>query len=139
MRKITRQQLQTDVGHPARVSASDFATPYDIATFTQTKPTASEVVCYLKAVRAFKVPANFSGSVAGASVAATSSTTFQVQRNGSSIGSFAFSASATTATFSSSAETTFNAGDVLTIVAPATPDATLSNLYLTLSATLVGG
>jgi hypothetical protein len=45
-------------------------------------------------------------------------------------------AGAATATFTMTAASTFIAGDVLTIAAPATPDATLANLAWTLSGTL---
>ena len=43
-----------------------------------------------------------------------------------------FATSATTAAFTMGSATVFNAGDVLTITAPATPDATLANLAWTI-------
>ena len=42
-----------------------------------------------------------------------------------------FAASANGATFTMGSPTEFNAGDVLTVVAPATPDATFANLAWT--------
>ena len=48
----------------------------------------------------------------------------------------AFAAGSATASFTMAAATTYAAGDVLTIVAPATPDPTLANLAWTLSGSL---
>jgi len=42
-----------------------------------------------------------------------------------------FAAGATTATFTMSSATTYLAGDILTVVAPSSPDATLANLAWT--------
>jgi hypothetical protein len=47
-----------------------------------------------------------------------------------------FAPSATTATFAMPTATTFNAGDVLTLVAPGTPDPTLANLAWTFMGTM---
>jgi hypothetical protein len=44
----------------------------------------------------------------------------------------AFAPSAAAATFTMTSATLFNAGDVLTVIAPATPDATLANLAWTI-------
>jgi hypothetical protein len=71
------------------------------------------------------------GSQGRAGIAATASTSFAIQRNGTSVGAMVFAPSATTATFSLGSATVFNAGDVLTVVAPPTPDATLANLAWT--------
>src|SRR5947207_2559706 len=81
-------------------------------------------------------PAGLAGSYGGAAPAATSTATFSIQRNGTAIGTMTFAAAATTASFIMTSATSFAAGDVLTITAPATPDATLANLAWTLSGTL---
>jgi hypothetical protein len=47
-----------------------------------------------------------------------------------------FAAGASSTSFAMASATTFAAGDVLTIAAPATPDATLANLAWTLAGTL---
>lgn len=75
------------------------------------------------------------GSQGHAGVAATAPVTFAIQRNGTNVGTMAFAASATAATFTMASATVFNAGDVLTVVAPASPDATLANLAWTLVGT----
>lgn len=73
-------------------------------------------------------PAGLTGSHGAAGVAATGSTSYSIEKNGSVVGTMNFAASGTTATFAMSSATTFNAGDVLTMVAPASPDLTLANL-----------
>ena len=68
---------------------------------------------------------------AAVATAATVATAFNIQRNNTNVGMMVFTASAATATFTMSSATVFTAGDVLTVVAPATPDATLANLAWT--------
>jgi len=77
------------------------------------------------------LPASLTGSRGTATVAATAATTFNIQQNATSIATMTFAASASTATFMMNATTTFSAGDVLTLVAPSTADATLANLAWT--------
>jgi hypothetical protein len=73
------------------------------------------------------LPAGLSGSVCTAGAAATSSTVFNIAKNGSNIGTMTFAAAAANATFSLASPVSFVAGDVLTII-PTSTDATLSNL-----------
>ena len=96
------------------------------------KPAASQVLqSYVFAAPA-TIPAGFSGSKGTAATAATATATFNISKNGTNIGAVIFAASATTATFSMNIATDFNTGDVLTIMAPATPDATLADLAWTI-------
>jgi len=81
------------------------------------------------------VPVEFSGSRGTAGTAATATSVFAIQKNGADIGTMSFAASATTATFTLSSATVFNPGDTFTIIAPATPDATLTNLAWTIMGT----
>jgi hypothetical protein len=81
------------------------------------------------------VPAGMTGSQGTAAIAATGTAIFRIQKNGADVGTMVFAASATVATFSMSSATVCNAGDVLTIVAPATSDATLGNLAWTIMGT----
>ncbi|MBV8133673.1 MAG: phage tail protein [Alphaproteobacteria bacterium] len=78
-------------------------------------------------------PAGLTGSQGTAGVAATATTTYSIKKNGANIGTMVFAASATTAAFAMASATSFMAGDVLTVVAPASPDATLANLAWTLA------
>jgi hypothetical protein len=81
--------------------------------------------------------ANFSGSYGVASAAATASTAFDITNNGSTIGTATFATSATTCTFTTVSGTSksLSAGDVLAIIAPASPDATLADPGFVLAGT----
>jgi hypothetical protein len=81
-------------------------------------------------------PWGLAGSYGTAGTAATATVTFSIQHNGTAVGTMVFAAGAATAGFTMAAATTFIAGDVLTIMAPASPDATLANLAWTLTGTL---
>lgn len=121
-------------GHTLIHNGSTFTNrlPIDpIASFVNGKPSASLVIFRYVAVRAFTLPTNLSGSYFKAITAATASTAFDIQKNGTSIGTLTFAASGTSATFSVTS-TSFAAGDVLTVVAPATQDTTLADLSITL-------
>lgn len=105
---------------------------YDIAGGTNGAPSASAIIATFDAPRAFTLPAGLTGSRAVAGTAATASTTFTIKKNGSSIGSIVWGAAATVATFTFASAVSFAAGDVLTVTAPASPDATLANIGFTL-------
>ena len=96
------------------------------------KPTANLVLQSYVFAAPVTLPAGLAGSWGTAATAATAATTFNIQKNGTNIGTMSFAASANTATFTMSSATEFNAGDVLTVVAPAVPDATLANIAWTL-------
>ena len=96
------------------------------------KPTANLVLQNYVFAASATLPAGLSGSRGTAAIAATAMTTFNLQKNGTNVGTMVFAASTTTATFTMSSATFFSAGDVLTVVAPATPDATLANLAWTI-------
>lgn len=105
---------------------------YDIAGYYGNLLTASDVFFKFVTVRSFNLLANFSGSLAHSDVAATASATFNVQKNGSNIGTLNFAASATTATFTLASQTFFVAGDRLSIICPSVQDVSLSNVGITL-------
>lgn len=118
------------------LTAADLpAQPFDVHAFYPGKPTASALVLRVPLARAVSFPANFSGAYGRASAAATGSTVFDVQKNGASIGSMTFAAGATTATFSTSGAVSFAAGDILSVISPATADATLADVGLVLAGT----
>lgn len=112
--------------------------PYDVVfSVYGTQTDANEQLLRFLSPRAFTIPANFSGSIAKAEVAATSQTVFTVKKNGASIGTITFAASGTTGTFSSTAQISVVSGDVLTAVGAATADATLANIDIVISASVV--
>jgi hypothetical protein len=110
--------------------------PYDILCGIVGKPANGEVVLLFVAPRAFRIPANATGSRLKAGAAATGSSVFSIQKNGSEFLTASVAASGTTATFAGS-QTDVAAGDVLRIVAPTSADATLADIAITLAATLL--
>jgi len=100
-------------------------------TFVNGKPSASLVLQRYVFATTVTFPAGLAGSQGTAGTAATAMATFAVQKNGANVGTMVFAAAAATATFTMASATTFNTGDVLTLVAPAVPDATLANLAWT--------
>jgi len=99
-------------------------------------PAASQIVDRYIFATAVTFPAGLAGSYGAAGTAATAATTFTIAKNGAAIGTMQFAAGATAASFTLSSAVTLAPGDVLTIAAPATPDASLANLAWTLAGTV---
>ena len=119
----------------ALVQADLPAQPYIVAALRNGVPTASEVVGAHIFTDTVSFPSALSGSQAKSSVAATAQTDFDVQKNGTSVATIRWAAAATVATFIMASATSFASGDVLDIIAPATPDATLAGLKISLRGT----
>lgn len=117
------------------LSVASAYTPYDVSSCVIGKPDAAAVVAYIVSPRAFNIPNGYTASVAKSVASATSSSVFTVNKNGSSIGTFTFSAGGTTAAWSGTGGSIV-AGDVISIVAPATQDATLANIAFTIAGNL---
>lgn len=111
--------------------------PYDLAFMLEYVPTSDEIIGRYVSTRAFSIPAGATGSLAKAGTAATAETIFTLKKNGASFGSITFAASGTTGTFAVASTTSFAAGDILTIHAPNTADATISKLGITFIGTLI--
>src|SRR6266849_9855873 len=99
-------------------------------------PGASQVIERYIFATPVTFPAGLTGSYGTAGVAATAVASCAIQKNWSTVGTMAFAAGATNASFTMAGTTSFAGGDVLTILAPAAPDATLANLAWTLTGTL---
>ncbi|MFC3322151.1 DUF2793 domain-containing protein [Mesorhizobium cantuariense] len=97
---------------------------------------ANEVLAQHIVSRAFSLPAGLTGSHGVAIAAATASTVLTIKKNGSSVGTATWAVAGTTPTLAMASLTNFAIGDILTIVAPATPDATLANVSLSLLGSL---
>ncbi|MBW8067055.1 MAG: hypothetical protein GJU73_06360 [Ferrovum sp.] len=110
--------------------------PYDIASGVSGPIAASQVVLYTVSVRAIDIPANFAGSIALVGTAFTNAATFTINHNGVAIGTLAFAAGGTVATFSTLAAFTLAVGDTVSVNAPSTSDPTAANLTITLFASL---
>jgi hypothetical protein len=118
------------------ISATAPTIPYDIASAILGKPAGAAVVMRFVAVRAFTIAAGATGSVAKAATVATASTTFSLQKNGTQFGTMVFAAGAAAGTFTVASTTSFAAGDIMTIVAPSSADATFGDCEFTIVATL---
>lgn len=119
----------TDVLRPAGFSDN----PLAMGFFFPTTPSASQQIFRQAVVVPFTLPSGLTGSKGTVKSAdsATASTEFSVQKNDSQVGTVTFGASATTATFAMASATSFVVGDILSVVAPGTPDGTLTNFAVT--------
>jgi hypothetical protein len=105
---------------------------YDIAGYYNNLQVASDVYFKFVVVRDFYVQANFSGSLLHAGVAATASATYNIQKNGSNIGTVVVGAGSQSGTFTLAGATNFVAGDTMSIICPSSQDASLSNVSITI-------
>lgn len=126
-------QYLTQTEADARYLQSVGAQPFDLTAFYPGVPTASAIVTRVPVARAVSFPAGLAGSIGLASAAATGSTVFDVQKNGASVGTITFAAGAASATFTAASQIALAAGDTIAVIAPASPDATLSNVGLVLA------
>jgi hypothetical protein len=123
------------VAAPKSIAALVGPQPYDIAGFYPGVPGSSALLLRFVAPRALTLPQSLTGSQASAGAAATAQTDIGIEVNDISKGTVRFAAAATTATFIFSTEVALAAGDVLTLIAPASADATLANIAITLAGT----
>jgi hypothetical protein len=92
------------------------------------------IFAYL-AAHDFYLKAGLPQSIAKVMTGFTSATSFEVQQNGVAIGSLNFSAGSTIGTFIFDADVQFFADDILSVITPASIDATGANLMVTFAAT----
>ena len=100
-------------------------------------PGPSNFLLRLPVARRTRLAAGHAGSRGSASVAATAKVDFEIRRNGTNFAAMRFAAAADTASVIAAAETVLEPGDLLRVVAPATPDAMLADVALNLVGTLV--
>jgi hypothetical protein len=112
---------------------STLPSPFDISTFAAGVGTNNQVLLRVAVARAVTFPAGASLAQAVASATATGSTTFTLKKNGSSFATVNFAASASSGIWTQASDATFAAGDVLEIDGPATADATLADVGITLA------
>lgn len=110
------------------IAAEAGAAPYDIGGSFTGKPNAGAVIMRFPMPRAVRFLSGMALSKGVAATAATAAVSFSLRKNGIEFATMNFAASATSATFICTSTTDFAAGDILTLVAPATPDDTLSDI-----------
>lgn len=108
-----------------------FVVPYAIPIFVGGKPAAGGLVMQFICIEAFTLPSSLTGTQAKAGVASTGNVHFDIKKNGTDLGDIVFNASST-GTFTFASPTSFAAGDLLQIIAPASQDATLADISITL-------
>ena len=126
---VTGEYLQN--GEPFSGSSG----PVQVGCFLPGVGTNSQVCLYLAMAFAVTFPAGAADSEAVAKTAATGSTTFTLSKNGTQFATIVFSADGTTGAFTQAADADFEAGDILEIDGPATADATLANIGISLYGT----
>lgn len=102
-----------------------------ISGYCAGKPLDGETV--LAGIAPYALTLSGANSSAKAGVVATASTVFTINKNGTQIGTITFAASGDTGTISITS-TSVAAGDLITIVGPATADTSLSNIAFLLRA-----
>jgi hypothetical protein len=112
------------------------AAPYDIVCSLAGKPGAAAVVLIFVAVRAVALPANLTASKGSVGTNPTATAAYDVKNNGTTIATVSISTSGVfTFTTASGTAKALAAGDRLTIIAPSSQDATLSDVGFTLAGT----
>jgi len=127
-------------GKIARVADAEtmleyFNSAYDVGGAYNGVPTSSLVLMRLPFVRTIVFPSGMADSKMVAGTAATAETVFSIKIDGVEFATATFAISGTVATFACASDQEFVAGEVLTIVAPASPDATLADLGWLLAGT----
>lgn len=106
-------------------------TPYDIGVFLPGQPDDGATVWAFKATRAFTMADDFAGSVYDNASNPASTAVFNVNLNGSGIGTISVNTSGV-ATFSTTGgAVSIAVGDVLELIAPSPQDGTLSDIAIT--------
>lgn len=136
--------VDEDLGYRATAAGDWVAVKQasDMSASNEAVLTSSQVIFRRVMARATTFPANFSGSRGSAAVAGTGVTaTLSVQKNGATIGTVVYAVAAIVATFTTTGglAQSFAAGDRLTIVGPATANAALAGIAISLAGSLDGG
>jgi len=111
------------------------AAPFDIALYFPGQPEVAERLLKLEVARGFTLPVDLSGSRGHADTGATAEAVCTILQNGVAVGSITFAAASQDAAFALAGGLALVPGDRLELVAPATQDATLAGLALTLIGT----
>jgi hypothetical protein len=106
---------------------------YDLALDASDRPDSGDTFRRFVFTHVVQYYAGMTDSRAVASVAATAMAVFSIQKNGVEFATLTFAAGGTIGTFACPTATTFNPGDMISVVAPNPRDATLATLAITLT------
>ena len=110
------------------IAAESGAAPYDIGGSFVGKPGAGTSIMRFPMPRAVRFLSGMALSKGVAATAATAAVSFSIRKNGIEFATMNFATAGTSATFTCTTTTDFAAGDILTLVASATPDDTLADI-----------
>lgn len=106
---------------------------YDFLIWDTGRPSTAELLINAILTVTVAFPAGLSESRAKSVVAATASAQFLLKKNGAQFGTVTFAPSSTVGVVTSPTDTTFVAGDVLSVIAPDPRDATLEGVSMTIT------
>ena len=127
--------LRCDGTNVVSIAGGDTNVGYDVGGFLANVMYNNQKMLKHVFTRSVIFPSGLTGSQGKSGVAATAQTDIDIQKNGVSIGTMRFAAAATVPTFIFSSAQTFNAGDYIDFVGPATADVTLADISYTLKGT----
>lgn len=127
------QDLSTCTAYSYTVTGNGSQVPFIIQASESGVMAASEQLLRTIASYNFFVPAGLAGTTASEGTAATASATFSLAKNGTQFGTIAI-APGGAVTLSAASQTSFAVGDVLTLAAPSSPDATLADVAFNITA-----
>lgn len=107
-----------------------------LCLYIEGQPTASEFVLQYIVTDDITFPGGLIGSGFHASTVPTANAVFQINKNGAAIGQISFAIGSATATVSFSTSVTCVPGDIITMTAPVTQDATLAFVSFSIVALL---
>nr|MDA8232368.1 hypothetical protein [Magnetospirillum sp.] len=122
-------------GQITAVAPTAGVNPYDIAGFLPGLPAAGQVLFRIEMVRSVTLPAGLAGSRAVCQAAPNNAISLPIKQNGTTIGSVAFAAGATSGTFTFANQVVLAVGDVLELDAPSPADATFAGPSTTITGT----
>jgi len=135
----TALQTARTIGGVSFDGTANITQPYDIVLSFSAVPTANQILLKMTPPHAVTFAGNLAGTTTtAADAAATASSVVAVKKNGTQVATLTYAAAGTTPTLATSGGTavSFNGTtDVLSVHAPATPDATLSGIYAVLAGT----
>lgn len=109
-----------------------YIAPFDVPVFAPGLGVNNQKLTRLAMVRNITFPASATNSYAVASANAYANTTFTFKKNGTSFATCQYSAGTAVGVFTQASDANFAPGDLLEIDGPATADATLADVGITL-------